>query len=90
MPKPSSGSVPSSHSTGVIATSRATSVSFTSFTNHIMSTSVIANARPKNVTTPRAPSRMSPIALANPMMCTDWRSLVYLARSFSSSAAKSK
>jgi hypothetical protein len=43
MPKPSSGSVPSSHSTGIIATTIATSVSFTSFTNHSMSASVIRN-----------------------------------------------
>ncbi len=82
--------MPRSQSTGIIATARATRVSFTSFTNQSISASVMAKARPKKRTTPRAPSRMSPTAFANPMMCTVCRSLAYFERSASRRPATSK
>ena len=84
------GSVPSSHSTGIMATTSATPVSFRSFTKKYMSPAVITNAMPKKVRTPRAPLRMSPTALAKPMMCTEWFGPSYLPRSASSLLATSK
>jgi hypothetical protein len=90
MPNPSSGSVPRSHSTGIKAAASATRVSFTSLTNAHMSRSVIAKATPKKTITPRAPSRMSPTALAKPMIATDCPSPEYFARRASSRFAKSK
>ena len=51
---------------------------------------VITKAMAKKRITPRAPSRMSPIALAKPMMWTVCLSLEYFARSSSSFAATSK
>ena len=68
IPKPMIGSVPNSHRTGIIATTSATRVNFRSFTNHNISTAVIANAIRKNMITPRAPLEISPTALAKPIM----------------------
>ena len=45
---------------------------------------------PKKVTTLSAPSRMSPITLANPMICTLVCSSSYFPRSASSSRATAK
>ena len=44
----------------------------------------------KKTSTPRAPSVMSPMTLAKPMMCTPMSADWYLARSFSSSAAATR
>ncbi len=82
--------MPSSHSTGIIATTRATPVSFTSFTKKSISPAVITKATPKKARTPRAPSRMSPTALAKPMMCTEWLGPSYFWRSCSSREETSK
>ena len=53
----------------------------TGTTNNI---AVIKNAMPKNITTPLAPCEISPTAFANPIMCTVWVGVSYLARKSSS------
>ena len=50
----------------------------------------MTKATPKNVSTPMAPSRMSPTALAKPMMCTSIWSVWYLARTASSCLATAR
>ncbi|MNF11743.1 hypothetical protein D3C80_2130260 [compost metagenome] len=66
MPYPSSGSSPSSQTTGSSATPTASRVSFSERQYSHSITVVIAKAMAKNSTTPSRPSITSPMTLAKP------------------------
>ena len=70
MPSPTSGSAPSNHSTGNTAQIRPTAVSIVERVYQRSNTAVIVKASNRNRSTPRAPSVMSPTALAKPMILT--------------------